>query len=343
MTGPWRRRLEPGLELIDVRGDAVRGYRTSRSGDATRVVVTLAEGVRGTTLQYLAHASVPPEGTWSIPAIRPIDANWTGGRTTVILNEGHAVRECRERAGRAVPSGPSEAEAGAAGRLVFEASAPRSVAELVLARPGADLACTVRGQVVLGGTPPRLDCRLDWSLHRGSVSQLEVEALAGLAPRPGPDRGARRPAGLAFLPVGVGGDAASRDAAGLRAGVGPMDLDRGGDLGRVDDQGTAGAAAGCTRWGRRSWTRRGWRGGTAARRSVPIAPAAWPGSIPTRSPAWPRPRRRRGSARSSPGDGPGIRPRPGSTAIGSTGAPGSPSAPRRGWSPTAAPWRSKER
>ena len=36
--------LDPGLELIDVQGDAVRGYQTERPGDATRVVVALVEG-----------------------------------------------------------------------------------------------------------------------------------------------------------------------------------------------------------------------------------------------------------------------------------------------------------
>src|SRR5262249_29608766 len=48
----------------------------------------------------------------------------------------------------------------------------------------AELACTVRGQLNLGDTPARLDCRLDWSMHRGTVSQLEVD----LAPAWSPDQ-----------------------------------------------------------------------------------------------------------------------------------------------------------
>jgi hypothetical protein len=165
--------LEPGLELIDVQGVAVQGYRTERSGDGTRVAITLAEGVRSTTLRFRAHASVPTDGAWPIPALRPLDAIWTGGRTTVILDELHAVRECRERAGRLVPSG--RGDAGTANRLAFEAESPRSVADLVFVRPRPELACTVRGHLIVTGTPARLDCRLDWSLHRGSVSQLEVD------------------------------------------------------------------------------------------------------------------------------------------------------------------------
>ena len=172
-AGALEAELDPGLELIDVRGDAVQGYRTERSGESTRVAVRIAEGVRATTLSFLAHASVPSEGTWAIPSIRPMDATWTGGRTTVTLDELHAVREYRERAGRLVP--PGRGEAGTAHRMAFEADSPRSVAELDLVRPRSELACTVRGQLNLGVTPARLDCRLDCSVHRGSVSHVEVD------------------------------------------------------------------------------------------------------------------------------------------------------------------------
>lgn len=178
--GRLEAQLDEGLELIDVQGDAVQGYHTDRNRSGTRVAVALAEGVRTTSLRFLAHAAVPPEGAWSVPAIRPLDATWTGGRTTVILDELHAVRELRERAGRLVPAGPGDA--AAADRLTFEARLPRSVAELDFIRPRAELACTVRGHLVIGGTPARLDCRLDWSLHRGTVSQLEVDLSPGWLP-----------------------------------------------------------------------------------------------------------------------------------------------------------------
>jgi hypothetical protein len=165
--------LDPGLELIDVGGEAVRGYRTEHPATGTRVVVTIAEGVRSTTLHFVAHARVPSEGAWRIPALRPLDATWTGGRTTVIVDPLRAVSECRERAGRLVP--PGRGNAAAANRLAFEAEAPRSVAELVFIRPRPEVACTVRGQLDMGRTPARLDCHLDYSVSRGSVSQLEIE------------------------------------------------------------------------------------------------------------------------------------------------------------------------
>ncbi len=164
----------------------MQGYRTerpeptARAGDRgerpvppTRVTVELVNEARTASLRFLAHARVPSEGAWSIPALRPLDATWTGGRTTVVLDDSHALRACRERAGRLVP--PGRGDAAPANRLTFEAESPRSVAELVFIRPRADVACTVLGRLVMGGAQPRLDCRLDWVLHRGSVSQMEID------------------------------------------------------------------------------------------------------------------------------------------------------------------------
>ncbi|MHB1561043.1 MAG: hypothetical protein ACYC61_26620, partial [Isosphaeraceae bacterium] len=182
--------LDPGLELIDVQGAAVRGYRIERLGrsDAgagagagggetnrgARVTVTLAAGVRTASLKFLAHARVPSEGRWSVPSLHPVDATWTGGRTTVVLDDLRAVRECHQRAGRLVPSAAGEADGD--NRLTFEEEAPRSVAELAFIRPGVQVACMVLGQLVLGsGGPPRLDCRVEWVLQRGAISQMEVD------------------------------------------------------------------------------------------------------------------------------------------------------------------------
>ncbi len=172
--------LDPGLELIDVRGNALRGYRIDRPGESTRVVISIAEGVRATTLRLMAHATVPTEGTWRIPAFHPVDAIWTGGRTTVLLDESHAVRGYRERAGRLVPS--ARGDDGPDDRLAFESRAPKSVAELVLVQPRPGLACTVRGQLDLSGTPARFEARLDWALRRGSVSELVVDLSPGWSP-----------------------------------------------------------------------------------------------------------------------------------------------------------------
>jgi hypothetical protein len=165
--------LDPGLELIDVQGPAVRGYRIEPPGPAPRVTVSLDGGSQSAEVRFLAHAPVPSEGAWRVPAMRPLGATWTGGRTTVILDELHVVRECREEAGRLVA--PGRGEPRGANRLTFEAESPRSVAELVFFGPRVDLACTVRGQLFISNTSPRIECRLDWDLHRGSAPELEVD------------------------------------------------------------------------------------------------------------------------------------------------------------------------
>ena len=165
--------LDPGLELIDVQGPAVRGYRIQRPGSAPRVMVVLDGGSPSAVIRFLAHASVPSEGAWRIPAMRPLDATWTGGRTTVILDELHVVRQCREEAGRLVV--PRRGDPNGANRLTFEADSPRSVAELVFLGPRVDLTCTTRGQLFITNASPRIECRLDWALHRGSAPELEVD------------------------------------------------------------------------------------------------------------------------------------------------------------------------
>ncbi|HZW32480.1 MAG TPA: hypothetical protein VFF52_17330, partial [Isosphaeraceae bacterium] len=173
--------LDPGLELIEVQGPAVRGYRVLESGPAPRVRVELVgTAPASSTVRLLAHAQVPPEGAWRIPAVRPLDATWMGGRTSVVLDESHLVRDCRVNAGRLIS--PSRPEAGPGHRLVFEANAPRSVAELVFVQPRTEVSCTVRGQLVLAAAPARLTCRLDWTRHRGSRPELEIDLSPGWIP-----------------------------------------------------------------------------------------------------------------------------------------------------------------
>ena len=127
--------LDPGLELIDVKGPSVRGYRTFRRGGVTRVEVVLDGGLnRSTSVQFLGQVLIPIEGSWSIPAARPLNAVWTGGTTTVVLDPRRVVAECIEKSGRRVR--PSGAEAGLFDQLVFESESPASVADLVFRQAG---------------------------------------------------------------------------------------------------------------------------------------------------------------------------------------------------------------
>jgi hypothetical protein len=171
---PLEIELDPGLELIDVLGPAVRGYRTERSGAGSRLIVDLDGGLKSSIeLGLLAHAQVPSEGEWMIPGLRPLNAAWTGGTTTVYLDEFHVLKECRERAGRRVF--PSSHPSGPLDRLEFESGSSRSVAELVFKKPRADASCAVRGRLLVAGSPARLECELNCTVHDGSFSELEVD------------------------------------------------------------------------------------------------------------------------------------------------------------------------
>ena len=171
---PLEIELDSGLELIEVLGPAVRGYRTVRAGPSSRVEVNLDGSLESSiALSLHAHARVPSDGEWMIPGLRPLNAAWTGGTTTVYLDEFHVLKECREKAGRCVF--PSSRATGSVDRLEFESGSSRSVAELVFRKPRADAPCGVRGQLFLAGPPARLECELHWTVHDGSMSELEVD------------------------------------------------------------------------------------------------------------------------------------------------------------------------
>ena len=180
---PLEVELDPSLELINVEGTAVRGYRIDSAPAATRVVVNLGGEFKSAThVRFVAHARVPTEGPWPIPAIRPTTATWTGGTTTVILDAFHVVAQCNEKSGRRV-FGP-EGESGPIDRLVFQAESPQSVAELRFRRPRAESSCFIRGHLFVSDSPCRLECQLDWATEQRLMPELEIE----LSPAWVPDR-----------------------------------------------------------------------------------------------------------------------------------------------------------
>ena len=101
---PLEIELDPGLELIDVQGPAVRGYQSERSGD---------RDAAGRHAGWRHSRRRPSCGYWPTPRCRRrvngrfrdcgrSNATWTGGTTTVFLDEFHVMKECREKAGRRV-------------------------------------------------------------------------------------------------------------------------------------------------------------------------------------------------------------------------------------------------
>ena len=167
--------LDPGLELLDVDGPNVQAFRLDPDPSARRVTVVLAGSARvPSVVRFQARAGVPAEGTWSAPAIRPErPAVWTGGTTTIILDENLVVRECRERDGRRIPSPSSDPTAAA--ELVFEAVAPGSVAELTFVGPGSRASHVTRGRLFATASSIRLECELTGLGRRGSATEHDVE------------------------------------------------------------------------------------------------------------------------------------------------------------------------
>ena len=170
--------LDPGLELIGVSGPDVKSFQTRPEDAATRVVVTFSgSAVTTTKVEFEAQTRVPLEGRWRVPAMRPMGAVWTGGTTTISLDDSRTVRDCVERSGRRLltESGGIRDGTRIDSRLVFEARSPDSVAELILGRPQVPDSCSVRGLLIVGSSAPRLECQLTGLGARGSSSELEIE------------------------------------------------------------------------------------------------------------------------------------------------------------------------
>jgi hypothetical protein len=173
--------VDPGLELIDVQGTGVSGYSLRGSGTNVQVIVNLGESTKPTTaVRFLGHAKLPGEGGWTIPAIRPLDATWTGGRTTVILDKFHVVHEIKETDARQIF--PTEGETGSSKRLVFESNSARSVGQIVFGEARDISSCVVRGQMFLADAPSRLECQLDLEFHKGPRMGLAIDLSKGWIP-----------------------------------------------------------------------------------------------------------------------------------------------------------------
>ena len=203
--------LDPGLELVDVTGPRVASFRVEATGPSTRVAIRLdGEGSGPSSLKIRAICHAPAEGAWAVPSARPIDATWTGGRTTVRLDPSRVLQACRERSGRRVaPRGGDPVDLPT---LIFEPKGEAGpVAELTFRKPSADATVEVRGHLRLGDDIPRIEVALTWTVERGRL----LSHAADLPPGWTPDRvlSATR------QPVAWHGDALSNG--GTRVHIGP--------------------------------------------------------------------------------------------------------------------------
>ncbi|MDG3005745.1 hypothetical protein [Paludisphaera mucosa] len=178
-AGTFAVELDPGLELLAVEGPSVREFHLQEGAPARVVVSLAAAGPAPTPVRFQAHARVPAEGAWDVPAIRPTSPlTWTGGTTTIVLDDRHVVRDCRERDGRRVPP-PQGDPAGSAPILVFEAAAPGSAAQLTFRPVGVEPISTVRGRLILRESSARMECEVAGLGVVGSVAEYELELPRG--------------------------------------------------------------------------------------------------------------------------------------------------------------------
>ncbi|MEO6810258.1 MAG: hypothetical protein ABI353_14175 [Isosphaeraceae bacterium] len=177
--------LDPGLKLIDVTGPGVASFRIETAGGTTRLLISLAVDVKGPTpVAIRARVAIPDEGPWAVPAARPLDAQWTGGRTAIHLGTARVLETCRERSGRRVAPLPEERDVapGTGTLLVFEGTAPRSVADLTLRKPWSDVSAEVQGMLLLRRDRTQLQARVAWTVHRGRLTDLVVDLPPGWTP-----------------------------------------------------------------------------------------------------------------------------------------------------------------
>jgi len=172
--------LDPSIELIDLTGPEVQGFRF----EPRRVAITLRDPgsnrSRRTTVQIRGHVAAPLVGTWLVPSARPVDAGWLGGRTEVRLDPTRRVAAVEGRSGRRVAARPEEGVPASA--YLFEADGrPGPVAEFRFERAEADGAVEIQGTLQVGPFAPRIEVAATWTLDRGRLIAPSLDFPAGWA------------------------------------------------------------------------------------------------------------------------------------------------------------------
>jgi len=175
--------LDAGLDPLGVAGPEVESYQADppSAGDGpTRLSVRFREPAAGrsdaeltTTLTVRAAARVPIEGRWAVPAARPLNAVWTGGRTTVLLDPSREVAGVRGLDAARVAGPAGESPGGR--RFDFEGARPGPAAAFDFVKPPADVSATVAGRLDLGGDAPKLDARVVYRVDRGRPHSLDLD------------------------------------------------------------------------------------------------------------------------------------------------------------------------
>jgi len=175
--------LDDGLELIDVTGPEVKGFRLEPpSGPGRRVEVALVDldpsSPRAASITIRGEVRPPLEGPWLVPSARPADAGWLGGRTEVKLDPSRVATACVERSGRRVAARPDEP--GAASTWIFESDGrPGPVAEFRLDRPRPDASAEIQGTLRVGSFAPRVEVVATWTAGLGRLFDPTLDLPRG--------------------------------------------------------------------------------------------------------------------------------------------------------------------
>ena len=108
-----------------------------------------------------------------MPSAQPVDAVWVGGATVLRIDPSRVISAIHPLAGRR--NATASAEPSDDRRLEFEAARPGPVAALEFHKPRNDVSAEVHGQLVVGNTSPRLNCRTIWSIHHGRPLSLDID------------------------------------------------------------------------------------------------------------------------------------------------------------------------
>jgi hypothetical protein len=174
--------LDPGLELLDVEGPAIVGFRTEPLGERSRLTMQLSEDAPASSpITLRAIARLPDVGTWSVPTMRPLEAVWTGGRTSVRVGKSRTIEACKARGGIPVDASAEEKTARSPDELWldFETTGPRSVADLTLRYPREQAVSKVLSRLRVGRDEMELDAEITWTVERGRLLVASAELPGG--------------------------------------------------------------------------------------------------------------------------------------------------------------------
>ena len=167
--------LDAPLELIDVRGTNVSSFSTRPTVKGLRGVIHFApSSTHRERVSVIAICQVPMSAIWTVPAARPLESLWLGGRTTVRVESTRTVVACRVRSGRRVASNLA-ATVSKPAVFSIDPTEPVAVADLTLGHSNLEGSVAINGLLRLEEATPRMLVQARWSPRSGAVPYYALE------------------------------------------------------------------------------------------------------------------------------------------------------------------------